>query len=288
MIDLICCDYVWGQEYTESEIDFYYETFLKIIIIDNHLMQYLKHRIYWRFQNLISLETIIKFIKLFPWNMTSIILDIEEIENDCDEFWDINHSFTSMNHTISKLDIYNHLIHFILLNTRVSLNLDWIIVFCPFLTNLQIDEIQAFDGTLNGLSQLQFLNIHGFTSDTQRYTSIFRLKPMQSLKHLLIIFNEGDDVETTCEQKLFDKFYNLISYYLSFICQGFHEIILHPTFRLIDFHSIISIDNVNMNVIIKMLFSLSLYDFQCLYLTLDPLNNQASTNAYRQYLLHII
>ena len=78
LFDLIC-DRKW---YDPIEVHDDCQAFLNVLLSDRHLIQSLARRSSWRFRNLISFQSIMKFVSSFSRNTTAVVLESDFI---CEE-----------------------------------------------------------------------------------------------------------------------------------------------------------------------------------------------------------
>jgi hypothetical protein len=251
------------------------QAFLKVLFSDKHLVQSLARRSIWRFENLISFQSVMELVPSFYRNTTVVVLSSDFI---CDEpaspstiirnssvvkssmdslslqgitflqGLEFRHlspppprkqSPTPIQIVFSNLVSCHSLTSLHLSEFREPFDLDLVVRFCPLLRKLSLNVINQYRGTLRTLSCLEDFDVREFPSHVGVASEyIYPTSSAMSLTRLSIIHEEwdSDDDEPTPRWPAFlDTFVNLTSLCLSPFTNTICDFIVRSHLRLIDF-----------------------------------------------------
>ena len=227
------------------------QAFLKVLLSDEHLVQCLARRSNWLFRNLIGFQTVMELVPSFSRNTTAVLL---ESDFTCEEPARLSTPFSDASDANSRdslslrglrfleeLDFRNlppppmqttspspiqmvfanlstchRLTSLRLSSFRLPLDLGLLARSCPLLTDLRLEEINQYYGTLQPLSYLEDLDVREFPSHVGVAPDyIFPTTSAMSLTRLSIIhqepFYDNDESTPLWPTSLLNAFVNLTS-----------------------------------------------------------------------------
>jgi hypothetical protein len=275
------------------------DAFLNVLLSDKHLVQSLARRSRWRFHNLISFQSVMKFVPTFFQNTTAIVLfsdffcdqpgvphsreqlslrglsSFEEGEfRRVSPFPMRTNSPSPISTIFLNLSRCHRLTYLQLSRFRNPFDLNLIVIFCPRLRILSLESINHCRGTLRGLSCLKYFDVREFPSRvgvTNKF--IFPTNSANSLNRLSIIHEEwlsDDDERTPRWPRSLDAFVNLTSLCVSPFTNEICDFIVRSHVRLTEFRIQLTYHpEITMSKVADMLSAPSLRNLQHLRFSVD-------------------
>jgi hypothetical protein len=244
--------------------------FLEDLLSERQLIERFVLRSKWRFRNLISFQTVHKFVPSFSENTTAVVLESDftratastkfrhgrswespltlrglspDDESDCRWLCPLldAKARTPIQRFLVNLGNCHCLTTLQLSTIRAPLDLDSIVRFCPQIKGLRLTRIMQYKGNLQGLSLLQELDVRNFTSPINvPMDYILPKNSALSLTRLSIVHDEWMDPEDDISPvwpTLLDVFLNVTSLCISPVTDSFCDFIVRANLSLIDFRA---------------------------------------------------